>query len=115
VCARRAGRCVRERSDERERRLPRTDGGAVLARDGQLFEVLELRIPGGEVFDTVTGPLEGEAFAASLNPGHLIHYEEWMDSPIPAGSHDPIASGMVLQSDIITAFWLAPDLALAFS
>jgi hypothetical protein len=65
------------------------------------FETLELGVPGGSVFDTITGLLEGEVFASSLNPGHLIHYEEWMDSPIRAGSQDPIASGMVLQTDII--------------
>jgi hypothetical protein len=65
------------------------------------YETLELGVAGGVVFDTITGLLAGEAFASSLNPGHLIHYEEWMDSPIRAGSQDPIASGMVLQSDII--------------
>jgi hypothetical protein len=65
------------------------------------YETLELGVAGGAVFETITGLLAGEAFAASLNPGHLIHYEEWMDSPIRAGSQDPIASGMVLQSDII--------------
>jgi hypothetical protein len=65
------------------------------------YETLELGVAGGAVFDTITGLLAGEAFASSLNPGHLIHYEEWMDSPIRAGSDDPIASGMVLQSDII--------------
>jgi hypothetical protein len=65
------------------------------------YETLAVGIAGGEVFDTVTGLLAGEEFASSLNPGHLIHYEEWLDSPIRAGSDDPIASGMVLQSDII--------------
>ena len=65
------------------------------------YETLEVGLAGGAVFDTITGLLAGEAFAASLNPGHLIHYEEWMDSPIREGSEDPIASGMVLQSDII--------------
>jgi hypothetical protein len=65
------------------------------------YETLELGRAGGEVFDAITGLLAGEAFASSLNPGHLIHYEEWLDSPIRAGSQDPIASGMVIQSDII--------------
>jgi hypothetical protein len=65
------------------------------------YETLELGVVGGTVFDTITGLLAGEAFASSLNPGHLIHYEEWMDSPIRDGSQDPITSGMVLQSDII--------------
>ena len=49
----------------------------------------------------VTGLLAGEAFTSSLNPGHLVHYDEWLDSPIRTGSSDPIASGMVIQSDII--------------
>jgi hypothetical protein len=65
------------------------------------YEALELGAAGGEIFQEITGLLEGEAFASSLNPGHLIHYEEWLDSPIRAGSSDPIASGMVFQSDII--------------
>jgi hypothetical protein len=65
------------------------------------YEALELGIAGGDVFDAITGLLAGEAFASSLNPGHLIQYEEWLDSPIRAGSDDPIASGMVIQSDII--------------
>ncbi len=65
------------------------------------YETLELGVPGGDIFREITGLLEGESFASSLNPGHLIHYEEWLDSPIRAGSSDPIASGMVFQSDII--------------
>jgi hypothetical protein len=65
------------------------------------YESLEVGAPGGDIFRTITELLEGEAFASSLNPGHLIHYEEWLDSPIRAGSTDPIASGMVIQSDII--------------
>jgi hypothetical protein len=65
------------------------------------YEALEVGVPVGDVFQEITGLLEGEAFASSLNPGRLIHYEEWLDSPIRAGSSDPIASGMVFQSDII--------------
>ena len=65
------------------------------------YEALELGAAGGDVFQEITGLLAGESFASSLNPGHLIHYEEWLDSPIRAGSSDPIASGMVFQSDII--------------
>jgi hypothetical protein len=65
------------------------------------YESLELAVAGGDVFEAITSLLAGEAFASSLNPGHLIHYEEWLDSPIRAGSSDPIASGMVVQSDII--------------
>jgi hypothetical protein len=65
------------------------------------YESLAVGVTGGDIFKTITELLEGEAFASSLNPGHLIHYEEWLDSPIRAGSTDPIASGMVIQTDII--------------
>jgi len=65
------------------------------------YESLRLGVPGGDIFSEITGLLEGEVFGSSLNPGHLIHYDEWLDSPIRAGSNDPIASGMVIQSDII--------------
>jgi hypothetical protein len=65
------------------------------------YEALRLGVPGGDIFQAITSLLEGEVFASSLNPGHLIHYEEWLDSPIRAGSTDPVASGMVIQSDII--------------
>ena len=36
-----------------------------------------------------------------LNPGHLIGADEWMHSPIRLGSGEDLASGMVLQCDII--------------
>jgi hypothetical protein len=65
------------------------------------YETLGVGVSGGEVFDTITELLAGEAFESSLNPGHLIHYEEWLNSPIRPGSEDPVVSGMVLQCDII--------------
>src|SRR5262249_3532507 len=65
------------------------------------YETLELGVGRGALFQTNPGRRAGQGLGALLNPGHLIHYEEWMDSPIRAGSQDPIASGMVLQSDII--------------
>jgi hypothetical protein len=65
------------------------------------YETLAVGTAGGVVFDAITELLAAEEFASSLNPGHLIHYEEWLDSPVRGGSEDPIGSGMVLQSDII--------------
>jgi hypothetical protein len=65
------------------------------------YETLAIGLPGGDMFATISSLLEGETFASSLNPGHLVHYEEWLDSPIRPGSEDPIASGMVLQCDVI--------------
>ena len=42
-----------------------------------------------------------EDFGIFLNPGHLIHYEEWLSSPIYKDSEDEIHSGMYIQLDII--------------
>jgi hypothetical protein len=36
-----------------------------------------------------------------LNAGHLIHFDEWMSSPIYAGSDVPLRSGMAIQVDVI--------------
>jgi len=65
------------------------------------YETLAVGVVGGEIFEAITELLAGEEFSSSLNPGHLIHYEEWLHSPIRRGSEDPIASGMVLQCDMI--------------
>ena len=65
------------------------------------YESLAVGVRGGDIFAAVTEDLAGESFSSSLNPGHLIHYEEWFNSPIRDGSDDRIESGMMLQSDII--------------
>jgi Xaa-Pro aminopeptidase len=56
---------------------------------------------GGDVFDLVHRLLPDDVYGITLNPGHLIGYEEWMSSPIAAGSDDELRSGMVFQIDII--------------
>ena len=42
-----------------------------------------------------------DQFNVYLNPGHLIHLDEWTTSPIYKNSKEVIASGMYMQSDII--------------
>jgi len=42
-----------------------------------------------------------QTFGIELNPGHLIHLEEWLSTPIYAGSDIAIASGMAIQVDVI--------------
>lgn len=56
---------------------------------------------GGDVFDLMHRLLPDDVYGVTLNPGHLIAYEEWVSSPIAEGSHDELRSGMVLQSDVI--------------
>jgi len=67
------------------------------------YQTVGVGVVGGAVHDAVVGALadEGASFRPLLNPGHLISYEEWSHSPIRPGSDERLASGMVLQCDII--------------
>ena len=65
------------------------------------YETLRLGLPGGELHDAVTESLAGAGFGPALNPGHLIHLDEWVHSPVRPGGTDRLASGMALQCDII--------------
>jgi hypothetical protein len=64
-------------------------------------ETLALGLPGGELHSAVLDRLDDADFRPALNPGHLIHLDEWVHSPIRPGSTEPLVSGMTLQCDII--------------
>lgn len=68
---------------------------------GAWLEALGPGASGDMLHRTVADRLPFEAFGVYLNAGHLIHNEEWLSSPIYAGSELPLRSGMLLQSDII--------------
>lgn len=55
----------------------------------------------GDLYRFVHQRLPAEKYNIFLNPGHLIHLDEWLSSPFYAGSEILIASGMVIQSDVI--------------
>ena len=42
-------------------------------------------------------------FNLILNPGHLIHIDEWMNTPIYPGSTETLRAGQAIQCDIIPA------------
>lgn len=65
------------------------------------FAHLTIGQSGGILNDIVTKQLEYEMFRIKLNPGHLIHLEEWLSTPIYPESTIALRSGMVLQSDVI--------------
>jgi hypothetical protein len=65
------------------------------------YEAVGLGVSGGEVHAAVMESLAGAGFAPALNPGHLIHLDEWVHSPIRPGATDRLVSGMALQCDII--------------
>jgi len=58
----------------------------------------------GAVFQEIIDRRLGDPFfGIFLNPGHQIHLDEWVNSPVGPGSDIELASGMALQVDIIPA------------
>ena len=58
---------------------------------------------GGELQAIVDRRLGDPFFGISLNPGHQLHLDEWVNSPVFPGSTVELRSGMALQCDIIPA------------
>lgn len=56
---------------------------------------------GGELYQLIEDVLPKADYHWHLNPGHLVADEEWLCSPVSAGSDIPLTSGMLLQIDII--------------
>jgi hypothetical protein len=67
------------------------------------YEHVGLDVTGGELYQIIHDHLGDPFFGVSLNPGHLIHLDEWVHSPIYAGSTERLQSGMALQVDVIPA------------
>jgi hypothetical protein len=67
------------------------------------FDLLRPGTPGDSLARLVNEKLPFDHFGIFLNPGHLIHLDEWVSSPIYTGSNLPIRSGMVFQVDVIPA------------
>jgi hypothetical protein len=67
------------------------------------YEAVGIGTTGGELFAIVDRHLGDPFFGVGLNPGHLIHLDEWLNSPIKRDSAQQLRSGMALQVDIIPA------------
>jgi len=67
------------------------------------YENLAIGVEGGLIFKKVMEILKDPFFGVYLNPGHLLHKDEWMNSPIYANSKEKIFSGQAFQMDIIPA------------
>jgi Xaa-Pro aminopeptidase len=67
------------------------------------YEAVGIGTTGGALYDIIHARLGDPFFGIGLNPGHLIHIDEWMHSPIFPGSAIPLRSGMALQVDVIPA------------
>jgi len=67
------------------------------------YETIGVGVTGGELWDVVQHHIGDPFFGVSLNPGHQIHLDEWVNSPIYESSPVAIRSGMALQVDVIPA------------
>ncbi|MBG1233292.1 aminopeptidase P family N-terminal domain-containing protein [Aestuariivirga litoralis] len=67
------------------------------------YETIGIGVSGGEVYDRVMALVGDKFFGIGLNPGHYIHLDEWVHSPMKKGGSTKLRSGMALQCDIIPA------------
>jgi hypothetical protein len=67
------------------------------------YEALHVGQTGGVLAEIVERRLGDPFFGIFLNPGHQIHLDEWVNSPIWKGSPIELRSGMAMQVDIIPA------------
>lgn len=67
------------------------------------YETIGLGVEGGALYDAVMNRLGDPFFGIGLNPGHFIHLDEWVNSPVKKNGRAKFTSGMALQCDIIPA------------
>lgn len=67
------------------------------------YGALRIGQTGGALQEIVDRHVGDPFFGIFLNPGHQIHLDEWVNSPISRGSTIELRSGMALQVDIIPA------------
>lgn len=67
------------------------------------YGALHIGQTGGTLQAIVDRHLGDPFFGIFLNPGHQLHLDEWINSPVGPGSTVELASGMALQVDIIPA------------
>jgi hypothetical protein len=67
------------------------------------YRALRIGQTGGALQEIVDRRLGDPFFGIFLNPGHQIHLDEWVNSPVAPGSEVELRSGMAMQVDIIPA------------
>jgi hypothetical protein len=90
--------------------LPADIGDYVERLVGPYFEAvaewygaLHVGQTGGALHEIVRRHLGDPFFGVVLNPGHQIHLDEWVNSPISPSSTVELRSGMAFQVDVIPA------------
>ena len=67
------------------------------------YEALHVGQTGGALHEIIDRRLGDPFFGIFLNPGHQLHLDEWVSSPVWKGSGVELRSGMAMQVDIIPA------------
>jgi len=67
------------------------------------YGALRVGVTGGVLQEIIDRRLGDPFFGIFLNPGHQLHLDEWVNSPVGRGSRTELRSGMVMQVDIIPA------------
>lgn len=65
------------------------------------YEHIGIGVPAGELYEIIHHEIGDPFYGVSLNPGHYIHIDEWVHSPVFKGSDLRFKSGMALQVDVI--------------
>jgi hypothetical protein len=77
--------------------------GPSFAAVAEWYRTLRIGQTGGALQEIIDRHLGDPFFGIFLNPGHQIHLDEWVSSPIAPGSTVELRSGMAMQVDIIPA------------
>ena len=67
------------------------------------YAALHVGQTGGALQEIIDRRLGDPFFGIFLNPGHQLHLDEWVNSPVWRGSTVELRSGMAMQVDIIPA------------
>ena len=67
------------------------------------YETIGIGVAGGTLDALARKHLGASFFNLILNPGHLIHIDEWMNTPVYPNSRETLRSGQAIQCDIIPA------------
>ncbi len=65
------------------------------------YETIGIGVSGGELYKVIHDRIGDPFYGVKLNPGHLIHLDEWLHSPVYKDSTEQLKSGMAFQVDVI--------------
>lgn len=77
--------------------------GPYFAAVAEWYGAVGIGVTGGELHAIIARHLGDPFFGVGLNPGHLLGLDEWLHSPVFAGSTMTLKSGMAIQVDVIPA------------